>query len=170
MTLSRSAVCCVVFVSFAGCMRPVTPATEAPSGPTSRLGSPISVTWEQLELSTTRLRARAHIKRLAAMGPLAVRIEVPSMARMTIGRTLIDVPANSAADEITESIELTYGQVPVQDLVLHVSGGGQAGGVSYAVPYRFGRVLPVESRPTADGPKVIINGRNLGPSIPLEKK
>ena len=168
MTLSRSAVCCVVFVSFAGCMRPVTPATEAPSGPTSRLGSPISVTWEQLELSTTRLRARAHIKRLAAMGPLAVRIEVPSMARMTIGRTLIDVPATSAADEITESIELTYGQVPVQDLVLHVSGGGQAGGVSYAVPYRFGRPPPEERGPAATGVAPMKGGKSFGPSVPLK--
>ena len=129
------------------------------------------VTWEQLELSSSKVRLLAHIKRFAPMPVLLnVRIEVPAIAKVTIGRTAFEVPANSVADEVTEPFELTYAQMPVGDVVIRVTGVGQGGGLNAAVPYRFGRTVPDELAPRADGPEVIKNGRNWGPSISLDKK
>ncbi len=137
----------------------------------SRVQAPMVVTWEQLELSSTRVRLMAHIKRFAPMPvALSVRIEAPAIAKMTIGRSSFEVPANSSADEVTEPVELTYAQMPVGDVVIRVTGAGQGGGVNAAVAYRFGRAEPEVATPKADGPELIKNGRNLGPSIPLDKR
>jgi hypothetical protein len=133
--------------------------------------SPLSVTWEQLELSASKVRLLAHVKRLAPINaPMTVKFEVPPMARMTLGRTSFEVQANSAADELTEPIELTYSQLPVQDLVARVTASGAGGGVNYAVPYRFGRTAATAASPKIDGPAVIFNGRPMGQSISLDAK
>jgi hypothetical protein len=124
------------------CAKPTAP----PAAAVSHAQLPLTVTWEQLELSTTKLRMRAHIKRIAPIAaPLSIQIEVPSMARMTVGRTMFDVPANVAADELVEPVELTYTQLPVQDVVLRVTASNAGGGFKAAVPYRFGRIAPVEA-------------------------
>ena len=133
------------------------------SGPSaSWVQAPMMVTWEQLELSSSKVRLMAHIKRLAPMpAPLNVRIEVPVIARMTIGRTAFELPPNAAADEVNEPVELTYPQMPVGDLLLRVSAVGQGGGAVAAVSYRFGRPPLDQAPPTADGPQVTRNGRDL---------
>ena len=151
---------------FSSCSKP---SESAKPAVTQQLQSPITVTWEQLALSSTKARLFAHINRLGPLGmPLKVRIEVPENAKLTIGRTSFELPVTSAAAEHLEPIELTYEQLPVRDVVLHVSGTGAGGGVSYAVPYRFGRTAATAASPTADGPAVIIKGRDLGPSIQLD--
>ncbi len=158
-------------VLLAACAKPSPVPAAENTAPTARLQSPITVTWEQLELTTSKARVMLHIKRLAPMGvPLEVKVEVPSMARMTIGKTSFELSPNAAADERLEAIELTYGQLPVQDLVVHVKGVGQGSGVSHALPYRSGRVGPQVAVPTADGPSQVINGKDLGKTISLDPK
>ena len=160
----------LVVLTLCSCAKP-SPVPDSGSGATTRLQSPITVTWEQLELSASKVRLMAHIKRMGPLGvPLAVRIELPPNARMTIGKTSFELAPNAAADEVLEPVELTYGQLPMHDVVLHVTGGGQGGGVSYAVPYRFGRSAPELAAPKADGPSQVINGRDLGKSISLDPK
>lgn len=161
----------VVFsvLMIAGCAK----STPGPDSGTaaSRVQAPMVVTWEQLELSSSKVRLMAHIKRFAPMPvPLNVRIDLPEIAKMTIGRSSFEVPANSAADEVTEPVELTYSQMPVGDVVIHVTAVGPGGGVNAAVPYRFGRAEPEVVAPKADGPELIKNGRNLGSSISLDKR
>jgi len=152
------------------CAKP-SPVPDSGSSATARLQSPITVTWEQLELSASKVRLMAHIKRVGPMNvPLAVRIELPPGARMTIGKTSFELSPNAAADEVFEPVELAYGQLPMHDLVLHVTGGGAGGGVSYAVPYRFGRTAPEQVAPKAHGPSQIINGRDMGKAISLDPK
>lgn len=120
---------------------------DSGSGVTPRLQARLSVSWEPLELRTSKARVMAHLKRLGPTGALSVRIEVPPMARMTMGRTMFDVPANTSPDEVLEPIEVTYDQLPVQDLVLHVTGTGPNSDLSYAVPYRFGRTAATQPKP-----------------------
>ncbi len=159
----------VPFVLSLCCCAKSTPGPDSGTA-ASRVQAPMVVTWEQLELSSSKVRLMAHIKRLAPMqAPVNVRIDVPAIARMTIGRTSFDLPANTAADELNEPVELTYPQMPVGDLVLRVTAVGQGGGAVAVVPYRFGRAPVEQTAPTADGPSVIRNGRDLGPSIPLDK-
>lgn len=164
--VSAAAMCVLSLIS---CSK--TQSEDPAPAPTQQLQSPITVTWEQAALSSTKARLFAHINRLGPLGiPLTVRIEVPPQAMLTIGRTTFELPVASAAAEHIEPIELTYSQLPVNDVVLHVTGTGVGGGVNYAVPYRFGRTAATHASPKAEGPTVIIKGRDLGPSIQLDKK
>lgn len=133
--------------------------------------APITVTWEVIELTDTHAAVIAHIKRLAVVPyPLSVRIEVPAGATVSSGRTSFDVLRNEAPDEVSEKFEVTYPRRPANDLMLRVSGGTRAGGVSAAVPYRFGRSEPKTQPVAPEGDSVVINGRDLGPSVPLRQR
>ena len=133
--------------------------------------APITVTWEVVEVTATHAAVVAHIKRLVAVPyPLSVRVEVPAGATLTAGRASFDVLPNEAPDEVTEPFEVTYARQPANALMLRVSGGTRAGGVSAAVPYRFGRSEPKTQPVAPEGESVIINGRDLGPSVPLRQR
>ncbi len=150
---------------------PLAPNAEAPAPTTTRLAAPVTVKWEKLELTASKARLMARINRNVALNtPVTVRIEVPANANMVIGRTSFELPANSLPSEFVEPVELHYGQLPVQDAVLHVKAGGPSGGFSYDVPFRFGRAAPGAEAPVPSGEHVINNGKDLGPAIPLDAK
>ena len=138
-----------------------------PQGP----NAPVSVAWVVVAQTATGARLEAHIRRAAPVPyPLGVTLEVPEGVTVLSGHTAFDVPANASADEVVEPLELTYAHVPAKDLLLRLVGGTRAIGVSAAVPYRFGRASPTLQHVAPSGESVVINGRDLGPSISLNSR
>lgn len=132
------------------------------------VSGPVSVTWETVTLTDSSAKVIAHIRRWSVLpGPLTVRLEVPSGVAMASGRTSFEVPANEHPDEVLEVFELRFEQKPQRDLVLKVNGQWPGGGLSFAVPFRFGRSEPLQPTVTATGTPLVINGRQLGPSVVL---
>lgn len=144
------------------------PAAERPST-TSRLLSPLRVTWEEVERTGTQAVVLAKIERVLAIDmPFAVAVVLPEGVKAVEGRTQLTLLPNSEAVTVTERLVLAYDAPPPGDVVLKVDGETGAMGFHYLVPYRFGRPDPAENTVPATGPVLKKGGEVIGPSVPLK--
>jgi hypothetical protein len=154
------------------------PAASAPAAPpahvqqmpepTVRLESPVKVRWSEVSRTATAAVVVAEVERLNAVPvPLLLRVEVPAGATVKAGRVKVDLPANTEAGVVRETLELAFDATPAADLVLRVDGDTEGLGFHFQVPYRFGRPAPEAAAPAATGPAFQKGGKSLGGTIPL---
>lgn len=172
--MNRSALIASMLVVLGACTTPpVSPVPERPrqlSEPTVRAESPLKVRWEQVSLTPTSARLVAHVERVNALPvPLMMRVEAPAGVTLEQGRAKVELPANDAATDVTETFTLSFTKLPETDLVLLVDGDNQAMGFHYKAVYRFGRAEPVEQPPAATGPALYRGGKSFGNSVPLSQ-
>jgi hypothetical protein len=158
----------LVLLSLGCATQSQSPAPERPAT-TSRLLSPIRVTWEEVERTDTQAVVLAKIERLLALDlPFSVAVVLPEGVKAVEGRTLLTLLPNSEAVTVTERLVLAYDTAPLSDVVLKVDGETGAMGFHYLVPYRFGRPDPAENTVPATGPVLKKGDQVIGPSVPLK--
>lgn len=145
------------------------PATPPARETTSRLLSPLKVSWAEVSRTDREAVVRATVERVLAIDmPFALEVELPAGVKVVEGRTRLTLLPNSEAVTVTEQLTLQYDAPPAGDAVLKVDGESGTMGFHYRVPYRFGRPEPVEAPPAATGPGFKKGDQQFGPSVPLK--
>lgn len=149
-------------------------ATPAPDdrpalNTTTRLQSPVKVSWEEVSRADGQAVVLAKIERITKLDlPFLVQVEVPADVTVKEGRQRLELLPNHEAVLVTERFVFTYADAPKEDARLRVDGNTDSMGFHFDVPYRFGRAAPEEIDPPATGPSLELGGRKLGPSVPLK--
>ncbi len=160
----------VVAVSCAN-STPAPQTNEATTGPTTttRLLSPVKVTWEELSRTETEAVAVAKIERVLKLDlPFLVKVQPPEGVTVKEGRTILELLPNKEAVVVTERFVFTFDKAPANDALLFVDGNTGAMGFHFEVPYRFGRAAPEDVSPATSGAPVQVGGKTFGPGVPLK--
>ena len=142
---------------------PETPILVTPDAPQV----PLFVRWKPVSDEGGRTVLDAMISRRSAFAStISVRLEIPD------GLTLVDGEPQFAIDgsevgDVTRRYIFTYATAPIEDLVLIADVRGVGMGVHATDRFHFGVVEATRAAPVADGPHLILNGRDMGPSVPL---
>lgn len=158
-----------VMLVLSGCA--TSPVQEPPPKreTTTRLQSPVRVTWEELSRTDTGAVVLAKIERVNHLDmSFLMAVELPAGVKVLEGRTQLTLLPNAEAVTVTEQLTLAFDSAPQGDAVLRLDGDSGAMGFHYKVPYRFGRAAPEERGPAATGVAPAKGGKSFGPSIPLK--
>lgn len=108
---------------------PVVAHAPAPAAPV------VKASWQQQVLTPTRMELAARLDYGPTATPLTVQLELPPGLRVTRGRTFFTLEPTPEAKSHVEPLSFVSEALPVQDLVLVVTGPG----VTVSEAYRFGR-------------------------------
>lgn len=145
-----------------------TPQGEAPAE--RRALSPVSLSWQNPVATGSRLALTAHIARVTAVPvPLAVSLTLPQGVTLVRGEPTLMLRPNAQADAWSAGYEFEVAPGAVGDLVLHADGDTKGMGYHLHSEFHFGPEAVAPAAVKADGPALQINGRDLGPSVPLSK-
>lgn len=117
------------------------PAPIAPVEPVKVVAAPsasapkVVATWQQQVLAPTRMELAARIDYGPSAAPITVQLELPPGLQVTRGRTFFTLDPTAEARSHVEPLSFVSEALPVQDLVLVVTGPG----VTVREAYRFGR-------------------------------
>lgn len=107
------------------------------------------------------------IRHVAFAADLAVKVTLPPGV-LLVGPTDWVSPGTLGAGVDERSFEVQYTGVPPTDLELTVSVQGTGFGLTARDAYRFGRAAPEAApRVRAEGPHLVVGGRDYGASVPL---
>ncbi|MGV3625043.1 MAG: hypothetical protein ACO1OB_29760 [Archangium sp.] len=136
---------------------------------TSRLLSPVKVSWEEVSRDEHQAVVLAKVERVHKLDmPFMVKVDVPAGVTVKEGRQTLELLPNNEAVLVTERFVFTFDSVPAEDAVLHLDGNSGAMGFSSNIPYRFGRAAPADVDPATSGDGVTVGGKNRGPSVRLK--
>ncbi len=136
---------------------------------TTRLLSPVRVTWEEVSRGEHDAVVLAKVERVLKLDlPFLVKVDVPAGVTMKEGRAVLELLPNKEAVLITERYVFTWDVAPETDAVLRLDGNTGSMGFHFEVPYRFGRAAPLDVDPAATGPSLEVGGKKFGPSVPLK--
>lgn len=164
-----------------GCGSQTTSATvdrTSVSAEASASGSaPLSVEWIEGHLGASGATLTARVERFVPFSvPLNVEIRLPSGAQLVPHQTsalsispgpsaTIDLLPNASARVDQIQVDVAYGAIPADDLVIVIDAQAPGGGVHAEVPYRFGRPEPTGPLPQPTGQHVVVGGRDFGGAV-----
>lgn len=136
------------------------------SAPDPVRGVPLRIAIEgPSAVTSNELDLRVIVERRA---PAAFRLQLrlPPAVELVDGRA--DEPINGGERRLerTFRVRLLDG-IPSQSLSVVALARGRAQGVRAAAEYRFGRPEPALERPERPGPRLRVQGHDLGSAIPL---
>jgi hypothetical protein len=135
---------------------------------TTPLRVPVTAHLIVTEATAGRTLLAAQVERhVPFAADLAVHVTVPSDV-LVLGPTDW-VSAGAAGAGIDErTLEVQFTGVPAADLELTASVQGTGFGLTARDSYRFGRAAPEAApRLRAEGPHLVVDGRDYGASVPL---
>jgi hypothetical protein len=145
---------------------PIAPVAPAHDG----VRSPLDVSWIALQSDDHHAVLRARVERSPRLGlPLVLTVTVPAGVTITRGAPSFALPPPSQQASNEYEYELSYSHTPSEDVLLAVDGDSEAMGVHGRAWFRFGRPEPTGPRPVADGPPLVIGGRNFGSPVPAQQ-
>jgi hypothetical protein len=95
----------------------------------------VTASWQQVQLAPQRMELVARIDYGPAASPLTVQLELPLGLRINRGRAFFTLAPSNEPKSHVEPLSLSSDALPVNDLVMVVTGPG----VTIRAPYRFGR-------------------------------
>lgn len=95
----------------------------------------VVATWQQQVLTPTRMELAARIDYGPSASPITVQLELPPGLLLKRGRTFFTLDPTTEAKSHVEPLSFVSEALPVQDLVLVVTGAG----VTVREAYKFGR-------------------------------
>jgi hypothetical protein len=154
----------------AACTGESTLPVSAPISQTTPLRVPVTAHLIVTQASPGRTVLTARIERhVRFASDLEVHVTVPPGVRV-IGPTDWTSRGTSEAAVDERTLEVEYDGVPPADLELTATVQGTAFGLTARDAYRFGRAAPEPApRVRAEGPHLVVGGRDYGPSVPLAK-
>lgn len=165
--MSRCAVLSIVIVL--ACAR-TRPAAEPPP-PTACAGAPLTARWTR-----ERKRPAGAGTRLTLEGVVEVPGVVPGAVTVTlaapegsvgVGPLARDLGVLPQGAAVPVTFEIDYPATPAKDAVLEVDARDGDAFAHVTLAYRFGRPAAPSEVPAATGPRAVLRGIDLGPSIPL---
>lgn len=95
----------------------------------------VVATWQQQVLTPTRMELAARIDYGPSVAPITVQLELPAGLVLKRGRTFFTLDPTTEAKSHVEPLSFASEALPVQDLVMVVTGPG----VTVREAYKFGR-------------------------------
>lgn len=95
----------------------------------------VVATWQQQVLTPTRMELGARIDYGPSVSPITVQLELPPGLQVKRGRTFFTLDPTTETKSHLELLSFASEALPVQDLVLVVTGPG----VTVREAYKFGR-------------------------------
>jgi len=132
---------------------------------------PIKAMWNVMETPTSGSLAtlRFSIERKGYWPiPIKVRFEAPDEVAVLRGISSSELPANFEPKVQQYEFMVSIKQVPEKNFIAIIDSRNEGAGFHAEVPYRFGRSEPMQIIPQRNGPRVIFNGHDYGPSIMIE--
>jgi hypothetical protein len=114
---------------------PVEPVKVAVPLPTPPVESKVVAAWQQQVLTPTRMELAARIDYGPSASPITVQVELPPGLQLKRGRTFFTLDPTTEAKSHIEPLSFGSEALPVQDLVMVVTGRG----VTVREAYKFGR-------------------------------
>lgn len=112
---------------------PAEPVKVAPPAPTP--APKVVATWQQQVLTPTRMELVARVDYGPTASPITVQLELPPGLQVKRGRTFFTLDPTTEAKSHVEPLSFVSDALPVQDLVVVVTGPG----VTVREAYKFGR-------------------------------
>ena len=113
----------------------VEPVKVAPPTPTPVETKKVVATWIQQVLTPTRMELAARVDYGPTSSPITVQLELPPGLQVKRGRTFFTLDPTTEAKSHVEPLSFVSDALPVQDLVVVVTGPG----VTVREAYKFGR-------------------------------
>ncbi len=152
-----------------GTSQTITVAPAAPShieAPHDGVQSPLQVSWITVQFDDHRAVLRAHVERSPALTlPLTLSVTAPAGVRIERGAASFALPSAAQQAVADYDYELSYARTPDDDVLLSVDGDSESMGVHGRAAFRFGRAEPVGPQPVADGPGLVVGGRDFGRAV-----
>lgn len=147
----------------------ITVAPTSPSrldAPYGGVQSPLHVSWITVQFDDHRAVLRAHVERSPTLTlPLTLSVTAPAGVRVERGATSFALPPAAQQSVADYDYELSYARTPDDDVLLSVDGDSESMGVHGRATFRFGRPEPLGPRPVADGPGLVLGGRDYGRAV-----
>ena len=158
------------------CDRPAPAPATGPAGsqpdavvlaaPDPGRGVPLTITLEGPSLiASDEIEVRAIVERRTRAAFVLV-VRLPPTVRLVGGVRIERINGPERRLERTFRLRLSNG-IPLQSVLVVARAGGRAQGVRASAEYRFGRAEPMLERPERAGPRLRVQGHDLGNAIPL---
>lgn len=140
---------------------------EVLAAPDPGRGVPLSLTLEgPAAITSNEFDVRVLVERRAP-APFRLRVRLPPTVELVSG--LLNERINGSEPRVERTFRLRLSEgIPSQSLMVVARARGRAQGVRATAEYRFGGAEPTLERPERPGPRLRVQGHDLGSAIPLQ--
>jgi hypothetical protein len=129
-------------------------------------GVPLTITIEGPSvIASDEIDVRAIVERRTP-APFVLAVRLPRSVRLVGGVSNERIHGPERRLERTFRLRLLNG-IPSQSVRVVARAGGRAQGVRASAEYRFGGAEPILEQPERPGPRLRVQGHDLGSAIPL---